>query len=128
MRAAAIVLSCGLEMSRQRSCKRRTVSMSKAMELIGRVPHIFELGRLRFRAQIRPLGLAAIVGVVAGIGAIFFYVATRVAEHYALGMICGYVPEPHPGGEPIVSFLPAIDHPLVPWLLLIVPTVGGLIS
>ncbi len=102
--------------------------MSDAKDVSSRIPRVLSLGRDRFRAQIRPMGLAAVVGVVAGVGAIFFYVATRVVEHYALGVVCGYYPEPHPGGEPTVSFLHVVDHPLVPCLLILVPTVGGLLS
>ena len=68
------------------------------------------------------------MGIVAGVGAIVFYVATRAAEHYALGVVAGYYPEPRPGGEPSMAWLPAVDHPLRLWLLLVVPTVGGLLS
>ena len=68
------------------------------------------------------------MGIVAGLGAIVFYVSTRVVEHYALGVVAGYYPEPHPGGEPSMSWLPVTGHPLYPWLLLVIPTVGGLLS
>ena len=61
-----------------------------------------------------------------GIGAIVFYVATRVVEHYALGVLAGYYPQPRPGGEPSMSWLPVVAHPFYPWLLLLIPTVGGL--
>ena len=101
---------------------------ASAKGILGFIPEIVKLSQNRFRAQIRLLGLAALVGVVAGLGAIAFYIATRVAEHYALGMIAGYCPEPRPGGEAAMSWLPAPAHPLVPWLLLLVPTIGGLIS
>jgi len=68
------------------------------------------------------------VGVVAGIGGIGFYVATRAVEHYALGVVAGYTPEPHPGGEPSLAWLPTVIHALHPWLLLLIPTIGGLLS
>ena len=58
------------------------------------IPQIVKLSQNRFRAQIRLLGLAALVGVIAGLGAIVFYVATRVAEHYALGVLAGLLPGP----------------------------------
>jgi CIC family chloride channel protein len=96
--------------------------------ILGWIPQIVKLSQGRFRTQIRLFGLAALVGVVAGVGAIGFYVATRAAEHYALGMIVGYHPEPRPGGEATLSWLPVSTHPFYPWLLLLVPTVGGLIS
>jgi CIC family chloride channel protein len=81
----------------------------------------------RIRNQVRLLALAGLVGIVAGVGAIVFYVATRAAEHYALGVVAGYYPAPRPGGEREIG-LPAAEHPLRWWLLLAVPTVGGLLS
>ena len=91
-------------------------------------PELFQLGQRRIRAQVRILGLAILVGLVAGVGAIVFYVATRAAEQYTLGAIAGYDPSPRPAGEVEVSWLPKVDRPLRPWLLLVIPTVGGLLS
>jgi CIC family chloride channel protein len=91
-------------------------------------PQIFRLGSDRIRGQVRLLGLAGLVGVVAGLGGIAFYIATRVVEHYALGVGAGYCPEPHPGGEPSLAWLPTVTHALHPWLLILIPTIGGLIS
>ena len=91
-------------------------------------PEFLKLRQRSVRSQVRLLGLAMLVGVVAGLGAVVFYLATRAAEHYALGMVAGYEAKPHPDGEAVISWLPAISHPLVPWLLLVVPTVGGLLS
>jgi len=54
------------------------------------VPQFLKFGENRFRSQLRLLGLAALVGVVAGLGAIVFYVATQVVEYYALGSLAGY--------------------------------------
>lgn len=68
------------------------------------------------------------VGVVAGLGAIVFYVATRVVEHYALGAVVGYVPAPPPGGEPAMPWRSGAAQSIYPWLLLVVPTLGGLLS
>ena len=96
--------------------------------ILGWIPEIVKLSQNRFRSQIRLLALAALVGIVAGLGAIVFYVATRVAEHYALGVLAGYHPEPRPGGEAAMSWLPVVSHPFYPWLLLLIPTIGGLIS
>jgi len=77
---------------------------------------------------VRLLGFAALVGIVAGLGGIAFYVATRVVEHYALGVGAGYYPHPHPAGEASFSWLVPLEHPFHPWLLLVIPTLGGLIS
>jgi CIC family chloride channel protein len=82
----------------------------------------------RIRSQVRLLALAGLVGVVAGVGAIAFYVATRAVEHYALGVVAGYDARPRPGGEPLMAWLSAEKHSLHLWLLLLVPTVGGLLS
>jgi len=68
------------------------------------------------------------VGIVAGLGGIAFYIATRVVEHYALGVWAGYYPQPHPGGEPSFMWLSVVEHPFHPWLLLLIPTLGGIVS
>ncbi len=91
-------------------------------------PEFLQLGQRRIRTQVRLLGLAMLVGVVAGLGAIVFYVATRTVERYALGVVAGYDAQPRPAGEVTIRWLPAIGHPLYPWLLLVIPTVGGLLS
>jgi CIC family chloride channel protein len=91
-------------------------------------PEIGKLVRSRIQTQVRLLGLAVLVGVVAGLGAIGFYLATRIVEHYALGVVVGYYPEPHPGGEPAIPWLHAGQRPFSPWLLLLVPALGGLAS
>jgi CIC family chloride channel protein len=91
-------------------------------------PEFLQLGRRRFRSQIRLMGSAILIGIVAGIGAIGFYLATRLIEHYALGVVVGYRPAVHPTGETDYSWLPPIAASFHPWLLLIVPTVGGIFS
>jgi CIC family chloride channel protein len=101
---------------------------TSANRFLGWFPEVFRLGSLRVRGQARLLGFAALVGIVAGIGGIGFYIATRVVEHYALGVWAGYYPQPHPGGETPLAWLPEVVHPFHPWLLLLIPTVGGLLS
>ena len=108
--------------------KARLARLVSPNGILGWIPEAVKLSDTRFRAQIRLLGLAALVGVVAGLGAIVFYFSTRVVEHYALGVIVGYYPEPRPGGENPMSWLPTSAHPFYPWLLLVIPAVGGLIS
>jgi CIC family chloride channel protein len=89
------------------------------------LPEFLEFGRKRVQSQARLLGLSLLVGVISGIGAIVFYVACQFVFHYALDGTVGYRPTT-PGGEPAVF----ADSETVfrPWLLLIVPTVGGLLS
>jgi CIC family chloride channel protein len=96
--------------------------------LLGWFPEFLRLGSQRIRGQARLLGYAAVVGVIAGLGGMAFYIATRVVEHYALGVWGGYYPLPHPGGEPHFSWLSAVEHPFHPWLLLLIPTLGGIVS
>ncbi|MGD0652887.1 MAG: chloride channel protein [Thermoguttaceae bacterium] len=103
----------------------KTEGPSKRDNLFRWFPEFLDLGRRHLNAQVRLLGLAVLVGIVAGLGAIVFYSATRYVEHYALGM-AGYDPQPRPAGESMS--LPPLDHPFRPWLLLIIPTLGGLAS
>jgi chloride channel protein, CIC family len=88
-------------------------------------PEFWELGRRRLRPQVRLLGLSLVVGVVAGLGAIVFYVACQLVVHLALDAAAGYHPH-HPGGEP--PLLAETDQPLRAWLLVLLPAVGGILS
>jgi CIC family chloride channel protein len=88
-------------------------------------PEFLELGQKRLRSQARLLGLSLAVGVISGLGAIAFFAACQIVFHYALGVVAGYHPHA-PGGEP--PLLPDTEGTLRPWLLLIVPTVGGILS
>ncbi len=109
-----------------KSFSHHLLSLTRAF---GWLPQIVKLSQNRYRAQVRLFALAALVGVVAGIGAIGFYLATRIAEHYALGVVAGYYPEPRPGGESPLGWLPEPANTIPnPWLLLLVPTIGGLVS
>jgi len=65
------------------------------------LPELWELGRKRLRPQARLLGLSLVVGVVAGLGAIVFYLACQVVVHFALESLAGYHPS-NPRGEPRV--------------------------
>lgn len=101
--------------------------LGRLRQYTGWLPQVVMLRNNRIRSQVRLLALAGLVGIVAGIGAIAFYVATRVVEHYALGVVAGYYPEPRPGGEAAIG-LPVVPRSLSLWLLLLVPAVGGLCS
>ncbi len=97
------------------------------------VPEFFTLTRSRVRGQSRVLGAAVLVGIVAGVGAVFFQVACQVAVYVALNCGVGYFPN-EPAGEHAVFWLePSIqyarDHTAFqPWWLLLIPTLGGIIS
>ena len=88
-------------------------------------PEFWELGRKRLRPQARLLALALLVGVIAGLGAVVFNSACQVVTHYALDGIAGYRPSA-PGGEPEV--MQKTETPFTPWLLLLVPVAGGILS
>ena len=94
-------------------------------------PEFLELGHRRLRPQVRLLGLSLLVGVVSGIGGIVFYTACQIVFAGTLDRVAGYHP-PGPLGEPPMEWLRlwfgAGAGTLQPWLLLIVPTIGGLLS
>jgi CIC family chloride channel protein len=91
-------------------------------------PEFLEFGRRRIRTQLRLLSLAFLLGVITGLGAIAFYLATQGVAHVALGKLAGYQPEPHPGGEPSLPWLYGAVGAFRPWVLLLLPMLGGLIS
>ncbi|MFN3286292.1 MAG: chloride channel protein, partial [bacterium] len=67
--------------------------------------------------------LSTAIGLVAGIGAIAFYLAIQVATAGFLGRMVGYLP-PGPLGEGTSRVLPMAR----PWLLPLVTALGGLLS
>ncbi len=69
--------------------------------------------------------LSAAIGVVAGLGAIAFQFLSQFVLHYALGGMAGYVAD-EPVGEHV--FFAHATTEFSPWKLLVVMTVGGLIS
>jgi CIC family chloride channel protein len=93
-------------------------------------PEFLSLGHRRLRPQARLLALSLLVGVIAGVGAVVFQAACQIVSRYSLEALVGY----HPGGpknEPQVLTLsePAYGEAhFVPWMLLLVPTVGGILS
>src|SRR5580692_8619707 len=89
------------------------------------LPDLWESNRKRVRPQARLLALSLVVGIVAGLGAIAFYSACQLVSHYTLGNLAGYHPSTPGGEQPI---LPESDTPLRPWLLVLLPAVGGLLS
>jgi CIC family chloride channel protein len=88
-------------------------------------PEFWEFRRKSLRRQVRLKGLALVVGIIAGIGAVVFFTACQVVVHYALDGMAGYRPG-SPGGEPPI--FSETTQSFRPWLLLIVPTVGGILS
>lgn len=73
----------------------------------------------------RLVALSAVVGVVAGAGAVAFQVLVQVVTHFALDVAAGYR-QGSPRGE-FDLFSPG-SGPLRLWMLVLIPTVGGLLS
>ena len=90
-------------------------------------PEYLTLSRRRIRSQSRLLGSAVLVGIVAGLGAVLFAVSCQVVVAGSLDAYAGYRAE-GPLGEAVVSWLPKGTGPFRPWMLLLVPTIGGIIS
>ncbi len=81
------------------------------------IPPIGTTGRLLF--------LCVLVGAVAGVGAIGFYWLLEASSHFFLDYLAGYRPEGPAGEQPLI---PETDTPFRPWVLLILPAIGGLLS
>src|SRR2546423_14477455 len=78
------------------------------------------------RYLLKWLLISTLIGLVAGVGAIAFYAAIRLATGTFLGQLVGYLP-PDPageGGRGVMPFWSAVR----PWLLPIVTTAGGLVA
>ena len=67
---------------------------------------------------------AILVGGVAGVGALIFHFLSELLFEQLLGVVAGYEPR-KPAGEGHVVHA---EHPLIPWLLILIPSVGGLLS
>ena len=80
-----------------------------------------------FRVRTHLLGAAMLVGLVAGAGAVVFVVASQVVSHFTLDRLAGLHPPPLPG-EASFEWLGGHGVRVRPWLLLIVPTLGGLLT
>ncbi len=98
------------------------------------IPEFFTLTRSRVRTQSPLLGAAVLVGVVAGVGAVFFQIACQFAVYLALNVGVGYYPKEPAGEHPASwvvhppSWMPQPRKDFEPWLLLVIPTIGGLLS
>ena len=98
------------------------------------IPEFFTLTRSRVRNQARLLGAAILVGVVAGVGAVVFQLACQIAVYFALNVGAGYFPQEPFGEHPPpwiahpASWMPQPRGDFAPWLLLLIPTLGGVIS
>jgi chloride channel protein, CIC family len=97
------------------------------------IPEFFTLTDRRIRGQTRLLGTAVLVGVGTGLAGVFFIIACQVVIYLALLVGAGYH-SPQPTNEHLPSWLenppawmPQPRAGLEPWLLLLIPTIGGLL-
>jgi len=92
------------------------------------MPFVPGITNLLERTGFRQLILAALVGIVAGCGALIFYFATNSVEHLMLGRLGNFHPPLE--GTPQSSFEYFIDALSTPhrWFLFLIPALGGLIS
>jgi chloride channel protein, CIC family len=67
--------------------------------------------------------IAILIGIIAGIGSILFYLAIDWASRLLLGQGAGYIP-PSPGGEGLTVFTPITRR----WMIPVICALGGLIS
>jgi CIC family chloride channel protein len=104
-----------------------TSNATPALRPFAWFPEFLVLSRSRLRNQARLLGAAVLVGVVAGLGAVVFSLACNVVVYFALNHGAGYHPA-EPANEHTPSWLPSFASELQPWTLLLIPTLGGLIS
>ncbi|HZC07616.1 MAG TPA: chloride channel protein [Ktedonobacterales bacterium] len=99
--------------------RRRTLAHTPAPLEEGPLSRWTRTGRGYFQ---RWLLIGALIGVVAGVGAIFFYSAIAFCTHLFLELGAGYTP-PKPAGEGST----VIQHIARPWMLPVVTTLGGLL-
>lgn len=90
----------------------------------GEVAQLLAFGRYNRAYFRRWLILGALIGVVAGLGAIVFAAAIAFCTQHLLGGIAGFYP-PQPAGEGGKAIQQPIAHP---WLLPVVTTLGGLVT
>lgn len=74
---------------------------------------------------LRRLLVSVLVGLVSGLGALAFFVALEWGRWFFMGYLAG-APAPTPAGEHLVEL--AVTTPYRPWMLLLVPVLGGLLS
>lgn len=88
-----------------------------------------QIARIASDFNVRSMGLyliyGVVVGVVAGLGAVAFYVLCQAGLHFLLDIGAGYRPE-HPFGEP--PLFTATAKEFNRYLLILIPALGGLIS
>jgi chloride channel protein, CIC family len=86
---------------------------------------LFTLRAMRLGSLGQRILSSALVGVVAGLGAVVLYICLQLGIRFILGQLTGFIP-PAPGGEP--PLFPYAASEIHHWLIILVPAMGGLIS
>ncbi|MFQ5718434.1 MAG: chloride channel protein [Acidobacteriota bacterium] len=81
--------------------------------------------RLNLKAVGRWFIYGGLVGIVAGLGAVLFHALCLWAVHILLSGLAGFTPTSPAGEGELFSVL---SVPLRPWLLVLIPAIGGLLS
>jgi CIC family chloride channel protein len=71
------------------------------------------------------ISISILIGMVSGLGAMAFFFCLEWLRWFCLGYLAG-APAPAPAGEQLVHM--AVNTPYRPWLLFLIPAVGGAIS
>ncbi len=98
--------------------------MREFLKRIGLLPaqpgHLKSVGKLIF--------LAGLVGVVAGLGAVAFQFLSHLVMKYGLELVAGYRPTSPTGEWNVFQSIQPIFGSFLPWMILIVISLGGLLS
>lgn len=93
-------------------------NLKETVAVVGKIIDILRIAR-------RWVLFYGLIGLIAGLGSVAFYILCRAGMHYFLDLIAGYRPPP-PDGE--LSIFSESSTPFRRWLLLLVPAFGGLLS
>jgi CIC family chloride channel protein len=88
---------------------------------------ISELSTKELRYLQRWVFYSVIIGIVAGLGAIAFYIVLQLTSAFFLEYLSGYHPM-SPTGELDITLFPLPPTPFRLWLLALMPAIGGLIA
>ncbi len=95
--------------------------MSPRQSLSRRLSRTLREGSSRWVA----FGIGA--GLASGLVAVVFFLALEAATHLTFGILAGS-PPPQPPGEQLFEFPGAVAAQARPWLIFLLPAIGGLIS
>ncbi len=94
------------------------------------IPEILHSFLLDLKAWFRTkrlLILAIPTGIIAGLGSVIFFTLLDLSHIFFLDYLTGYRTV-YPGGEHPILELGSTARPLIRWMLVVVPTIGGILS